>query len=169
MKLLVLILLLNYASAEAEAEAEAVAEANAAAKTEANAEADPNHRGATFGQVRKPAVKIANPKLIHTSHVIQNQKGAFQVWLVKGQSKGTEGKHQKTRTRVGTDTLARIKQRKIQEVERSSSSISNSLDSLSAPSQTFSQHHPPPGPGLTPLAATRIYHCYSIIPLLNAS
>ena len=143
MKLLVLILLLNYASADAEAEAEANAEAKA----------DPNHRTAPSGQVKKPAVKIANPKLIHTSHVIQNQKGAFQVWLVRGQAKATaEGKHQKTRSQGRTDTLARIKQRKIQEVERSSSSISNSLDSLSAPSQTFShQHPPPPGPGLSPI------------------
>ena len=160
MKLLVLILLLNYASADAEAEAEANAEAKA----------DPNHRTAPSGQVKKPAVKIANPKLIHTSHVIQNQKGAFQVWLVKGQAKGTaEGKHQKTRSQGRTHTLARIKQRKIQEVERSSSSISNSLDSLSAPSQTFSHQHPSPGPGLTPSAATRIFHCHSKIPLLNAS
>ena len=155
MKLLVLILLLNYASAEAEAEAEANAEA----------EADPHHRTAAYGQVKKPAVKIANPKLIHTSHVIQNQKGAFQVWLVKGQAKGTaEGKHQRSIVKTRTDTLARIKQQKIQEVERSSSSISNSLDSLSAPSQTFSQHHPPPGSGLLPLAATHIFHFQSIIP-----
>ena len=159
MKLLVLILLLNHASAEADAEAEAEAEANA--------EADPNHRRAPPGQVKKPAVKIANPKLIHTSHVIQNQKGAFQVWLVKGQAKATEGKHQKSIVKTSTDTLARIKQRKIQEVERSSSSISNSLDSLSAPSQTFSHHHPPPGPGLSPLAATHIFH--SIIPCLFRS
>ena len=157
MKLLVLILLLNYASAEAEAEAKA--------------EANPNHRSASSGRVKKLGVKIANPKLIHTSHVIENQKGAFQVWLVKGEAKETEGKHErsivKPRTQGRPDTLARIKQRNSQEAERSSG-IANSLDSLSAPGhQPFLHHHPSPGPGLSPLAATHIFH--SIIPCLLRS
>ena len=154
MKLLVLILLLNHASAEAEAEAEAKADAKA------EAEANPNHRRASSGQVKTLGVKITNPKLIHTSHVIQNQKGTFQVWLVKGQAKETEGKQQRSIVKGRTDTLARIKQRNIEEAGRSGT-ISNSLDSLSAPGQ---HHHPPPGPGLSPLAATRLFHFHSLIP-----
>ena len=137
MKVVVLILLLNYASAEAEAKAEA----------------DPKHRSGHSGQVKKPVVKIANPKLIHTSHVIENQKGAFQVWLVKGQAKNTEQKHLKrivnTPARSATKTQARIKQRNFVEGEQSSIGVSNSLDSLSAPSQELSHHHPAPHPGFS--------------------
>lgn len=151
MKLLVLILLLNHASAEAEAEAKAEAEAN------------PNHRSVHSGQVKKVGVKITNPKLIHTSHVIQNQKGAFQVWLVKGQAKATEGKHQRDIVKGRTNTLERFKQRNIEEVERSSS-ISNSLDSLTAPGlKAVSHQHPPPSPGFSPLAATCIFHFHRLI------
>ena len=153
MKLLALILLLNHASAEAEAEA----------KAEAKAEANPNHRSASSGQVKKVGVKISNPKLIHTSHVIQNQKGAFQVWLVKGQAKETEGKHQRSVVKGRTNTLARIEQGNIEEAERSGS-ISNSLDSLSAPGQqAFPHHQSPPGPGLSSLAATYIFHFHRIL------
>ena len=147
-----LILLLRYAFAEAEADAEASPEADADADADASpdpeaapvpdasAEADALQR-----RVKKP-LKIANPKLIHTSHVIQNQKGSFQVWLVKGQAKEAERKPLKgipkapvTDEQGKYDHLARFRQTNIPEAGRSGD-ISNDLDSFSAPSEPI-QHH----------------------------
>ena len=143
-----MILLLRYVFAEAEADAEASPEADADASPDAKAEPAPDASAeaeALQRRVKKP-LKIANPKLIHTSHVIQNQKGSFQVWLVKGQAKEAERKPLKgipkapvTDEQGKYDHLARFRQTNIPEAGRSSD-ISNDLDSFSAPSEPI-QHH----------------------------
>ena len=148
MKLPVLILLLRYTLAEAEADAEASPEADADASPDAKAEPVPDasaEADALQRRVKKP-LKIANPKLIHTSHVIQNQKGSFQVWLVKGQAKEAERKPLKgipkapvTNDQGKYDHLARFQQKSIPEAGRSGD-ILNDLDSFSAPSEPI-QHH----------------------------
>ena len=143
-----LILLLSYAFVKAEADAEASPEADADASPDAKAEPAPDasaEADALQRRVKKP-LKIANPKLIHTSHVIQNQKGSFQVWLVKGQSKEAERKPLKDIPRAPVtndqgiyDHLTRLQHKSIPEAGRSSD-ISNDLDSFSAPSEPI-QHH----------------------------
>ena len=143
-----LILLLSYAFVKAEADAEASPEADADASADAKAEPVPDasaEADALQRRVKKP-LKIANPKLIHTSHVIQNQKGSFQVWLVKGQSKEAERKPLKDIPRAPVtsdqgiyDHLTRLQHKSIPEAGRSSD-ISNDLDSFSAPSEPI-QHH----------------------------
>ena len=147
-----LILLLSYVFAEAEADAEASPDADADADADASPdpEAEPApdasaEADALQRRVKKP-LKIANPKLIHTSHVIQNQKGSFQVWLVKGQSKEADRKPLKgipkapvTNEQGKYDQLARFRQTNIPEAGRSGD-ISNDLDSFSAPSEPI-QHH----------------------------
>ena len=143
-----LILLLSYAFVKAEADAEASPEADADASPDAKAEPVPDasaEADALQRRVKKP-LKIANPKLIHTSHVIQNQKGSFQVWLVKGQSKEAERKPLKDIPRAPVtndqgiyDHLTRLQHKSIPEAGRSSD-ISNDLDSFSAPSEPI-QHH----------------------------
>ena len=148
MKLLVLILVLSYAFAEAGADAEASPEADADASADAEAKPAPDasaEADALQRRVKKP-LKIANPKLIHTSHVIQNQKGSFQVWLVKGQSKEADRKPLKgipkapvTNEQGKYHQLARFRQTNIPEAGRSGD-ISNDLDSFSAPSEPI-QHH----------------------------
>ena len=148
MRLPVLILLLSYAFAKAEADAEASPEADADASADAKAEPVPDasaEADALQRRVKKP-LKIANPKLIHTSHVIQNQKGSFQVWLVKGQSKEADRKPLKgipkapvTYDQGKYDHLARLQQKSIPESGRSSD-ISNDLDSFSAPSEPIHHH-----------------------------
>ena len=145
-----MILLLRYVFAEAEADAEASPEADADADASPDAKAEPTpdasaEADALQRRVKKP-LKIANPKLIHTSHVIQNQKGSFQVWLVKGQSKEAERKPLKgipkapvTYDQGKYDHIARLQQKSIPESGRSSD-ISNDIDSFSAPSEPI-QHH----------------------------
>ena len=145
-----MILLLRYVFAEAEADAEASPEADADADASPDADAEPvavasAEPDALQRRVKKP-LKIANPKLIHTSHVIQNQKGSFQVWLVKGQAKEAERKTLKgipkapvTDEQGKYDHLARFRQTNIPEAGRSGD-ISNDLDSFSAPSEPI-QHH----------------------------
>ena len=143
-----MILLLRYVFAEAEADAEASPEADADASPDAKAEPAPDasaEADALQRRVKKP-LKIANPKLIHTSHVIQNQKGSFQVWLVKGQSKEADRKPLKgipkapvTYDQGKYDHLARLQQKSIPESGRSGD-ISNDLDSFSAPSEPIHHH-----------------------------
>ena len=143
-----MILLLRYVFAEAEADAEASPEADADASPDAKAEPAPDasaEADALQRRVKKP-LKIANPKLIHTSHVIQNKKGSFQVWLVKGQTMGADRKPLKGIPKAPVnneqgkyDHLARFRQTNIPEAGRSGD-ISNDLDSFSAPSEPI-QHH----------------------------
>ena len=147
-----MILLMSYAFVKAEADAEASPEADADADADASPdpEAEPvpdasAEADALQRRVKKP-LKIANPKLIHTSHVIQNQKGSFQVWLVKGQSKEAERRPLKDIPRAPVtndqgkyDHLTRLQHKSIPEAGRSSD-ISNDLDSFSAPSEPI-QHH----------------------------